>query len=96
MSKKNYIFRLFIITCILSIVRSKRWLHCTTLDSAGKYHICWRLLGDQLDEIEFRVEVETHEYVGFGLSPKGGMTDSDIVTGWIKDGNPYFQVILFK
>ncbi|KAG8192031.1 hypothetical protein JTE90_025297 [Oedothorax gibbosus] len=88
----NYAFRFLIIACIFSMVRSEKWLHCTTLDSAGKYHVCWRLLGEKADtEIEFRVEVETHGYVGFGLSPNGGMAGSDIVTGWVKDGKVYFQ-----
>lgn len=93
MGRAKFVCLLLVVAGIFSVVRSEGWLHCTTLDGAGKYHVCWRLEGEDADaEIEFRVEVETHGYVGFGLSPNGGMAGSDIVTGWIKDGHFYFQV----
>ncbi|GFY41323.1 hypothetical protein TNIN_68281 [Trichonephila inaurata madagascariensis] len=68
-------------------------MHCTVLDGERKFHVCWNLIESVDDdrEIEFKVEVETHGYVGFGLSPNGGMAGSDIVTGWIKEGQVYFQ-----
>lgn len=89
----KYVYVLLVVAGIFSAVHSEDWLHCTTLDSAGNYHVCWRLYGFDADtEIEFKVEVQTHGYIGFGLSPNGGMTGSDIVTGWIKDGIIYFQV----
>ncbi|GFU45377.1 DBH-like monooxygenase protein 1 [Nephila pilipes] len=68
-------------------------MHCTVLDGERKFHVCWNLIEsvDDDQEIEFKVEVETHGYVGFGLSPNGGMAGSDIVTGWINDGQVFFQ-----
>ncbi|XP_035207206.1 DBH-like monooxygenase protein 1 homolog, partial [Stegodyphus dumicola] len=65
-------------------------VHTTVLDPDGKYHISWELLREE-QEIVFHLEVQTHGYVGLGLSPNGGMNGSDIVTGWIKDGKIYFQ-----
>ncbi|CAL1295085.1 unnamed protein product [Larinioides sclopetarius] len=86
-----YLF-LYIFSNILFLISTEEWHHCTTLDSKAKFHVCWRvedLKDDQ--EIEFKVEVEAHGYVGLGLSPNGGMTSSDIVTGWIRNGKVYFQ-----
>ena len=31
-------------------------------------------------------------WIGFGLSPGGGMEDADIVVAWIKDGETFFYV----
>ncbi|BFZ05906.1 hypothetical protein BsWGS_08945 [Bradybaena similaris] len=41
--------------------------------------------------IVFETHVKTHGYVGFGISPNGGMAGSDIVIGWVKDGKAYFK-----
>ncbi|KAF8796056.1 DBH-like monooxygenase protein 1-like [Argiope bruennichi] len=75
-----------------NFISTETWHHCTTLDSNNKFHVCWRVVESKDDpEIEFKVEVKAHGYVALGLSPNGGMTSSDIVTGWIKDGKVYFQ-----
>ena len=42
--------------------------------------------------ITFAVNVSTTGWVGFGLSPNGGMIGSDVVIGWVKDGQSYFHV----
>lgn len=43
--------------------------------------------------VTFEVVVETRGFVGFGLSPTGGMTSADIVIGGVgSDGTPYFMV----
>ena len=42
--------------------------------------------------ITFNVLVKTTGWVGFGLSPNGGMVGSDVVTGWVNDTGAYLQV----
>ena len=42
--------------------------------------------------ITFNVLVKTTGWVGFGLSPDGGMVGSDVVTGWVNDTGAYLQV----
>lgn len=84
---------------LLLLVACEDWTHYTVLDGKGKYHLYWKLPDDiRADsEIVFQTEVEAKGYVGFGLSPNGGMAGSDIITGWIKNGEVYFQVrIIFK
>jgi hypothetical protein len=45
------------------------------------------------DRIEFELSAETKGYVGFGLSPTGGMNGSDmIIAGVYKNGTGYFSV----
>ncbi|XP_066291106.1 DBH-like monooxygenase protein 1 isoform X2 [Branchiostoma lanceolatum] len=63
--------------------------HSAYLDAAHeKYFLQWRY---DADTITFRVEVATLGYVGFGISPNGDMTGSDIVTGFVTDqGETFF------
>ena len=42
--------------------------------------------------IAFAVNVSTTGWVGFGVSPNGGMPNSDVVIGWVRNGRVYFQV----
>ena len=44
--------------------------------------------------IAFAVNVSTTGWVGFGISPNGGMVNSDIVMGWVSNGRAYFHVSL--
>ena len=41
-----------------------------------------------------QVHVEALGYVGFGISPNGGMTGADVVIGWVSDfdGTPVLHV----
>ena len=40
------------------------------------------------------MRVNTTVWVGFGLSPNGGMPNLDIVMGWVEDdGTVVFQVV---
>ena len=55
---------------------------------ADEYDLYWTV---QDEEIKFQVQVKTLGYVGFGISPNGGMAGADIVTGWVKDDTVYFQ-----
>ena len=59
------------------------------LDNDGNYTMAW-VHNDT--HIVFEVKVKTTGYVGFGISHNGKMFPSDVVIGWIKDGNTFFTV----
>ena len=59
--------------------------------SRGYYTLHWTF-SEEEKTIYFAVNVSTNGWVGFGLSPKGGMVNSDVVIGWISNGVPFFQV----
>ncbi|XP_043075805.1 DBH-like monooxygenase protein 1 homolog [Puntigrus tetrazona] len=63
-----------------------RFVHSASLDADGRYNVKW---GFDESTITFEVEVETTGYIGFGLSPTGAMSSSDIVIGGVLNGSPY-------
>ena len=68
----------------------------TTLLDRGEdsYELFWRFDRD-LKNITFAVRVNTTGWVGFGLSPNGGMVNSDVVIGWVDaSGQGYLHVSL--
>ncbi len=46
--------------------------------------------------IRFAVRVNTNGWVGLGLSPTGGMPNSDIVIGWVNDQGEAFLHVSFE
>jgi len=63
-----------------------------TLDDSGRIVLSWEL-GQVKSVITFELWAQTIGYVGFGISPKGGMTGSDIfIAGVAPDGTPYSSV----
>lgn len=43
--------------------------------------------------VTFAVRAQTNGWVGFGISPNGGMINSDVVIGWVNgDGKPFLHV----
>ena len=42
--------------------------------------------------ITFEIHAKTLGWVGFGLSPNGGMVGSDVIIAWVKDGETFFSV----
>lgn len=46
-----------------------------------QYRLYWKVL--EKDEIQFEIHCRAVGWVGFGLSPNGGMAGSDIVIGWV-------------
>ncbi|XP_052788870.1 DBH-like monooxygenase protein 1 homolog [Mya arenaria] len=56
------------------------------LDYEGKYILGWK---HNATDIEFEVTVQTPGYVGLGFSKTGEMRPSDMVIGWITDGQMY-------
>ncbi len=82
--------------CVLNVplINANEWTHTSWLDHNNKYHLKWKT-NDKTDTISFLVEVKTKGWVGFGISPNGGMKNSDIVIGWVTDdGKTYFHVRL--
>ncbi|CAG2101817.1 unnamed protein product [Medioppia subpectinata] len=66
-------------------------MHSITLDPHNKYQLKW-FFDDHKQRITFNAMVETTGWVGFGISPNGGMTGSDLVIGWIDEhGRPQFH-----
>lgn len=60
------------------------------LDLSPEYSVVWNYDGTN---VTFEVVVATQGFVGFGLSPTGGMTSADIVIGGVApEGTPYFMV----
>lgn len=85
---------LLAVTCLvavqgLPVPMSQQYNHSAQLDSEGKYIVYWAY---NKTHITFEVHVETKGYVGFGISPNGNMYPSDVVIGWVKDGQTYFSV----
>ncbi|KAI8484838.1 DBH-like monooxygenase protein 1 [Branchiostoma belcheri] len=76
-------------TVTLATCLEGKFTHSAYLDPAReKYFLQWRL---DADTITFRASVATLGYVGFGISPNGDMTGSDIVTGFVTDhGDTFF------
>ena len=60
-------------------------------DSGGSplYTLYWNFsTADQT--IAFAVKAKTNGWVGFGVSPNGGMVNSDVVIGWVNDEGQAF------
>ena len=53
------------------------------------YWLYWNF-SNANEVIKFAVKVKTTGWIGFGLSPNGQMTDSDVVIGWI---NEYSEIV---
>ena len=55
-------------------------LHQVELLPNDEYVIFWKF---NKEDITFEVHAQTTGWVGFGLSPNGGMAGSDMVIGWV-------------
>jgi len=63
-----------------------------TLDFSGRIVLSWEL-GQDKSAITFELWAQTVGYVGFGISPNGGMAGADIfIAGVAPDGTPYSSV----
>ncbi|PSN58486.1 hypothetical protein C0J52_00767 [Blattella germanica] len=71
----------------LGQVTGAHWSHSAELDP--NYTVFWT---PGQEDITFEVQVRTLGYVGFGFSEDGKMPGADLVVGWVKDGNVFFQV----
>jgi len=62
------------------------------LDHSKRIILSWEL-GDNKSVITFELWAQTVGYVGFGISPNGGMAGADIfIAGVAPDGTPYSSV----
>jgi hypothetical protein len=56
------------------------------------YSVNW-LIDYDLQKVQFNVFVRTEGFVGFGVSPTGGMTGADIlIAGIYPNGTAYYSV----
>ncbi len=71
---------------------SQEYRFSAILDRDGLYELHWNYdLSAQT--ISFAVRVQTTGWVGFGISPDGGMVGSDVVIGWVEsEGTVQFHV----
>lgn len=64
------------------------------LDANGNYELFWKF---DNNVITFEVQVKTSGWIGFGISPNGGMAGSDMVIGWIDStGSSHFAVYVLE
>ena len=74
---------------------SRRYAFSTTLyDRDGDTYVLHWNFSTAERTIAFAVNVSTTGWVGFGISPNGGMTNSDVVMGWVRSGRAYLHVSL--
>ena len=63
------------------------------LDNENGYYALYWNFTRSTESIYFAVNVSTTGWVGFGLSPDGQMTGSDVVIGWVSnEGTGYLHV----
>ena len=68
------------------------YAHHAVLDPQQKMKLFWTVDWDA-ETVSFAVEAETTGWVGFGFSTGSGqMIGSDVVIGWVKDGEGYLKV----
>ena len=54
-----------------------------------RYNVFWKY---DSATITFEIHAKTLGWVGFGLSPNGGMAGSDVIIAWVNDGETFFSV----
>ena len=97
----QYQVQLAVLACVLSLAAcahdlSEAYPFKATLNTAengGLYELYWAF-DNAAETISFAVRVQTTGWVGFGLSPNGQMPNSDVVIGWVDNGEVYFTVSL--
>ena len=62
-----------------------------TAENGGLYELYWTF-DNAAETISFAVRVQTTGWVGFGISPNGQMPNSDVVIGWVDNGQTFFHV----
>ena len=93
MFKRVIIFICFLLK-IISATESTVWEYHTVLDPHQKFSVKWNINADETS-ITFLCEVQTRGWIGFGLSPNGGMKNSDLIIAWVNDndGVTHFKVL---
>ena len=55
------------------------------------YELYWNF-DSSTQNLSIAVRVNTTGWIGLGISPNGGMPNSDVVIGWVSGGNTIFHV----
>lgn len=76
------------VVCVVRFASSARWSHSAMLNP--DYKLLWSL-GPGPQDITFELQVRTLGYVGFGFSRDGRMAGSDLIIGWVDQGQVHFQ-----
>lgn len=77
----------FYLHVIVSAVIGIHWDHSVYLND--DYRLLW---STKHQDITFEIQVRTLGYIGFGFSKDGNRAGSDVIIGWIDQGQTYFQV----
>ena len=89
---------LILFTCLLSdalvqVDLSSYPLSAVLRDRDGEVYTLHWGFDVEAQTIRFAVNVSTTGWVGLGLSPTGGMPNSDVVIGWVDEcGQAFLQV----
>lgn len=85
--------------CNVPLKSAENYTRQLQLKDNGDYVVYWKVSGfSDSDEIIFEIHARTLGWIGFGLSPNGGMPGADIVIGGLDDqsGQPYLYVSFIK
>ena len=88
----NVLILLYLNYVLSEIVPSENYKFSLNVDDKDEklYKLFWKTLEN--DEIQFELHCRTNGWLGFGLSPNGGMAGSDIMIGWVdSNGNGHLQ-----
>ncbi|OWF40135.1 DBH-like monooxygenase protein 1 [Mizuhopecten yessoensis] len=67
---------------------TRHFEHYVRLDTTGQFWLFWTA---NATHVTFETHVNTHGYIGFGISPNGKMFPADVIVGGVKDGQTYFK-----
>jgi hypothetical protein len=90
--------QLAVLACALSLAACVQDLSETypfkatlnTAENGGLYELYWTF-DNAAENISFAVRVQATGWVGFGISPNGQMPNSDVVIGWVDNGQTFFH-----
>ena len=97
----DLLLKLAVLACALSFISCAHDLSETypfnvtlnTAENGGLYELYWTF-DNAAETVSFAVRVQTTGWIGFGLSPNGQMPNSDVVIGWVDNGEAFFHVSL--
>lgn len=69
---------------------TEKFMHELILNPPDLYKVFWKY---NETYITFEVHVKAKGWIGFGISPNGGMANSDVIMAWIKEGEAILEVI---
>ena len=91
---KSLLYLLALLPLVLGNISSRYAFNRTLYDRGGDTYVLHWNFSIAERTIAFAVNVSTTGWVGFGVSPNGGMLNSDVVIGWVRNGRAYLHVSL--